>query len=201
MKLHKFIIFLLVFLSLSVSHAETEFEYKIPEFREFIVEYSFPYMISNYTSDKNIKLLTDRSEKNNRTPEDTLVSHFSAMSNKNYEWFLSDWTPADQEQSKIDDIKNNWNPAFWYRIWGENLEGKSIKLLTRIERGKYVYIGYRLYGTGSDNKDDIETLAFTKIGNLWLITNAAACDPILYNWKDTDQRIKRRGQIESNCTE
>lgn len=179
----------------SIGFAENSFKYTQPEFKEFVIEYSYPYTVSSYLDSQSIPLLKDRSQANNNTPEDALISFVSAMANKDYEWFLSTWTEKDRTRIIAEDKENGWDEEFFFKIWDKTLSGKSLKLLNRIERKPYIYIGYQLYGDKQGDDNQVRTLAFVHENNVWRVTNEAACDPILAGWKNPDQKIKRPGKV------
>jgi len=182
--------------------AENSFKFSQPEFKELIVEYSYPYMVSTYSDNQNIDFLKDQALANYNTPEDALLSFLSAMANKNYEWFLNSWTQKDRAKIITEDKEKGWDQEFFYIIWDKMLNGKSLKLLKRIERNQYVYIGYALVPDDHGSDDKPESLAFVYENNSWHVTNAALCDPVLTGWNTPDQKIRRPGKIgkfENQC--
>ncbi|MDH3999031.1 MAG: hypothetical protein OET90_09370, partial [Desulfuromonadales bacterium] len=95
--------------------AENNYELSDPEYKTFIVEQLYPYRISYYDDNSTVAFLNSYESANNDAPEDTLISLYSAMRNKNYNWFLSNWKKSDIDKFLDKDDKEGRDPEFYYQ--------------------------------------------------------------------------------------
>lgn len=172
---------LLIQIEIVAGVSKSSFPTNGQEDREVIVEYIYRYKLSTYTPSIEIKPLSSQSDASCSTPEDTAISHFSAMINKDYNWWLENWTREERKAIQVRNREGKVTPDGWKSRW-DALKGRRIELLHRVDRKEYSFIAYRLK---EDEKVIIESeLPMVFNDNKWLITNEFRSHPVFLYWKE-----------------
>jgi hypothetical protein len=155
-------------------------------FRGLIVETVYPLKVSKYVETTRIELRTQSGS--TATPEDTLIEMISSMKARDFAWNSKLWTPASRQDMAAHDAAQGRTPGDWTRAWPK-YPTLSFWFVTRIEYGKYVLIQYEAkQADGTTALKD--TMAFEKVGNSWLLTQALAADPVLLHWDEPTGRVQ-----------
>ena len=102
------------------------------------------------------------------TPEESLIAHISAMVTGDHAWWLAGWSSAAQTLMKAEHQKLKLAPADWQAIWKQGLEGKQVRLVERIDYGRYVLLGYRL--EPGPTTSSLYPFVAVNEGNRWVAT-------------------------------
>jgi len=144
----------------------------------------FPYREQVYQPPVTIKGLA-KSQYRYVTPEDAMVSRFSAMMNGDYEGWLASWDAKSQRLLKQLDAEPNRGPDKRIAQWKGLFEKAKPVLIRRIQTGQYVIITYKLLT--ADGKDagmfEFPTVLH-EVGGLWSGTEDLSGDalPTMSPW-------------------
>lgn len=159
-----------------------------PIYKTLIVETIYPFSVIKFDAPINIPILKGRANASYGSPEDAVISQFSAMIGGNYEWFKETWTISSWQMMQETDKRNNRGSDFWLDLWRKNLASKSIQLTSWVNYGSYVLVEYQLVDKGV--KSGIGVVALIKEGGQWKATQDLSKDPIFLNWKSSTGRIQ-----------
>src|SRR5215216_4317854 len=169
----------------------TDFKTKEPRQKELVIEYVYSFREFEYDPPIQLKPFKSSTEASNASPEAAVMSHFSAMYAKDYQWFQSTWSKESQKLNEEHDKKQDRTPEFWLNLWDKVLSAKRVELTHRIESGKYVLIRYRLVPISGGPATFEDLLALTIENGRWILTQELASDPLLRYWNAKELRIRR----------
>ena len=146
---------------------------KYEEIKEEVV---YPYEVMDYKGRVKLDLVQSESDAKYDTPEQALVSLFSAIYEGDYSWWLNSWTKESklklgQEFTSEDELTEKWQSFF---------KDSYIALISRIETGKYVLLYYNVASKERNKILQRQTISFVKEGGRWLATNELSSDPVFY---------------------
>jgi hypothetical protein len=168
-----------------------EFKTKEPRQKELVIEYVYSFREVEFDPPIQIKPFKSSTEASYDSPEAAVMSHFSAMYAKDYQWFQRTWSKESQKLNEEDDRKKERTSEFWLNLWDKVLSGKRVELTHRIESGKYVLINYRLIPISGGPATFEDLLALTTENGRWVLTQELASDPLLRYWNTKELKIRR----------
>jgi len=160
-------------------------------YKNMIVETVYPLKVQQYSPNKKLVLLADQAKASYSHPEETLQAHFSAMAELNFEWFLTTWDSQSANQITKKNRELNRDSSYWTGLWKKMLAGRDVELTHWVNYGRYVLIAYRIKAMNATEKEFSDTVALTKEGNYWKLTQELANDPILTYWNAPSGRVQR----------
>lgn len=184
-----FAIFAGALLTVATAVAAQEPALSTPDIRNLIVERIYPYTVQKYTPPFALPEAAP-SRGAASTPEEALACYFSSMKEGDFGWNNSCWTAESVSLMRQLDARNRRTPAQWVAEWRSFYPARDIVLLHRIEFARFVLIEYqtrRRDGAGSVTSD---TLALTKAGDGWKLTQELADDPIMTHWRSDKPRVQ-----------
>jgi hypothetical protein len=165
-----------------------DFPVAAPEKGEFVVEHVYTFTFRRYASPVTIS--GARVSAPYTTPEHVASAQLSAMMRGDYDAFLTTWSEEARRRFDVDDKKQGRSPAFWVSAWQKALSKRPVRLLGRIETGRFVLVEYELGQIDNVTPfiDTIPTRSFENQG--WLATQELSEDPVLINWNGERRQRK-----------
>jgi hypothetical protein len=160
------------------------------QFKILIVETAYPYKLSKYAPPMTIAFVREKAAISYETPEDALISFFSSMNAKDFQWNSETWTDTSLRGMEARDLATKTSPDDWVAGWEKSYVGRQIELVSRIEYAKYVLIEYRMLPRSPNEKVFEDTLALTQENGRWKLTQELAADPMLTYWKTPNNRVQ-----------
>jgi hypothetical protein len=170
---------------------KSEFKTKPVKQKQLVVEYVYSFRELEFERPVQLTPLKSSSQASYVSPELAVLSHFSAMYAKDYQWFQNTWSRESQKLNSESDKKQNHTPQFWTDLWVKVLTDKRVELTHRIETGKYVLIIYRLVPTSGGPATFEDSLALTNEDGRWVLTQELANDPLLTYWNAPELRVRK----------
>jgi hypothetical protein len=114
------------------------------------------------------------------TPEEALVSRFSAVLTGNFEWWLTTWDSASNVLVQAKNKAEGKDKTYWTQLWKEQYANAKFVVTRKIETGEYVILIYKTVGKGSaPTVDAIELpIVFKKVEDKWFTTLDLRADPL-----------------------
>jgi hypothetical protein len=163
----------------------------VPIKKELVVENIYNFSVMEYEPKVVFQPQTKQEQASHDTPEQAVLSHFSAMYSGNYQWFQSTWSEESRKANDADDNQRNRTPEFWIGKWKSVLTGNKVELTNKIETGSYVLIAYRLVPSSGEAAILNDTLALVIENGRWVITQELASDPVLSLWNAPSLKFKK----------
>ncbi len=160
-----------------------------PKFAEITEEAVYQYRVMEYKGRVKLDLVKNESDAKYDTPEDALISLFSAIYAGDYDWWLSSWTKESQKELKEDYSSKDDLLEEWKSFYKDNY----IALISRIETGKYVLLYYNVASKRNKIKQR-RTIAFVKEDDRWLATNELSDDPVFLYWQNSNYKAFKVGR-------
>jgi hypothetical protein len=178
-----------VLLALPLSSAQAADPYATaqPKTDKFVVEYVYNYVEKPYAGEL-VFAAVDKAKISRKTPEDSFMAHFSAMTHKDYKWWLAGWDEASQKSINQRNKEKNRTEAFWTKAWENAMKDQVIKVTKRVETGPYVLIVYKMFD--KSNKETFNSIYVSKkFGEEWLATEELAEDLMFQHYLDGKDRV------------
>ena len=177
------------FYALSETLPEPIYKTTRPDFKEIKEEAVYQYLMMDYRGKVKLDLVEDESHAKYDTPEESLISFFSAIYQGDYDWWLSSWTKKSQSELKEefseDELTENWKSFY---------EDTYVALISRIETGKYVLLYYNAASKDRNKIIQRQTIAFVKEDGRWLATNELSSDPVFLYWQEPKYKAHKVGR-------
>jgi hypothetical protein len=161
-----------------------------PKFAEIKEEAVYQYRVMDYKGRVKLDLIKNVSDAKYDSPEEALISLFSAIYVGDYNWWLNSWKKESQlklkeDFSQKDELIEKWESLF---------EDTYIALITRIETGKYVLLYYNVASKDRNKIIQRQTIAFVNEDGKWLATNELSADPVFLYWQDPNYKAFKVGR-------
>ena len=169
---------------------KSEFKTKPPRDKQLVIEYVYSFREIEFERPVQLTPIS-AAQALYTSPEMAILSHFSAMYAKDYQWFQTTWSKEAQRLNEESNKKENHTPQFWIDLWGKVLADKRVEITHRIETGKYVLIRYRLVPKSGGPATFEDLVAFTNEDGRWVLTQELASDPLMTYWNAPDLRIRK----------
>jgi hypothetical protein len=161
-----------------------------------IVENEYRYTIRQYTPPVDVVMVSRAAAKYDN-PEAAAIAGISAMVAQDVEWFRATWDAPSAALLEKRDREQGQDAGFWTKAWQRAFTGKKVQLVTRMETGQYVIVGYRVIDPkeqsgGKSPGADFELVTVLKRdGEKWFATQELTQDPVLVYRKTPDARQRR----------
>ena len=152
------------------------------------MEHIYNYTTAAYTPQVTVTSVP-RDEADYSQPESAVIAQFSAMRAGDYAWWISGWTDESREEMAARDLALGRDATFWVNAWREGLAGAEIRLVERIETGRYVWIRYEMYKNGELTLDGMQVLK--QVGLEWRATQELATDYMYHQYQEDRQGTGR----------
>jgi hypothetical protein len=154
---------------------------------KFVVEYVYNYTVRPYDPAVTFNAVP-RKDASRATPEDAFIAHFSAMTAKDYDWWLTGWTSESRASIEARNRSMNRNADTWAGIWDKAMKGQSIRMTRRVDSGPFAFIVYRMVDAGG--KTTLESMyACKRVGKEWLATEELAEDPMFHHFLEGQRHV------------
>ncbi|WAJ70160.1 hypothetical protein [Catenovulum adriaticum] len=113
------------------------------------------------------------------TPEEALVSRFSAISSLNYPWWLSTWQDSSKQLALNFYQKKGLDQNYWLDTWKKQFVGRSIKLKYKVKYQNYIIFTYNVSApSGKESFLDVP-IVFNQQQQQWLVSLDLRKSPLL----------------------
>lgn len=113
------------------------------------------------------------------TPEEALVSRFSAISSLNYPWWLSTWQDSSKQLALNFYQKKGLDQNYWLDTWKKQFVGRTIKLKYKVAYQNYIIFTYNVSApSGQDSFLDVP-IVFNQQQQQWLVSLDLRKNPLL----------------------
>ena len=162
-----------------------------PEFKSVVEERVYFFTVRTYDPPVAVTPLATRSEASFDNPENSAITHLSAMVAGDYDWWLSTWSKTSHKMMTERDKKAGRSPDFWKEAWRKVFSNRTIELTQRVETGDYVIIAFKLISKSNPKSKEIQSeLVLKKFNQKWLGTQDLNSDPVLLGWKHPERRLR-----------
>lgn len=104
------------------------------------------------------------------TPEEALVSRFSAISSLDYPWWLNTWQQSSKQKALAFFQQKGLDKNYWLNAWEKQFVGRDIRLKHKIIYQDYVVFIYNVAEpSGKDGYFDLPVV-FHQEANQWLVS-------------------------------
>src|SRR5215467_1456262 len=124
-------------LPIAISAANPEFKLGPPQKKQLTMEYIYNYTTADYAPPVVVQYRSAE-QASYTSPEDALISQFSAMKRGDHEQWLKHWDAVSQKTMVERDAAEKRTADQWRTIWANNLKDVQVVLHSRIESGIYV---------------------------------------------------------------
>jgi hypothetical protein len=129
------------------------------------------------------------------TPEDAVIGQVSAMLTGDYEWWIGGWTKDSRAEIEASNARKGRTPADVKRDWATMIQGRTVKLLRRIDTDAFVFFHYVIEEGPGGLPPESEalregTLAFRRVDRRWAGTREFAKDPVYLYWNTPDRKVR-----------
>lgn len=113
------------------------------------------------------------------TPEEALVSRFSAISSLNYPWWLSTWQDSSKQLALNFYQKKGLDQNYWLDTWKNQFVGRAIKLKYKVKYQNYIIFTYNVSApNGKESYLDVP-IVFNQQQQQWLVSLDLRKSPLL----------------------
>lgn len=154
---------------------------------KFTVEYIYNYVERKYSPEISFSAVA-RKDASYASPEDAFISHFSAMTAGDYDWWISGWTPDSRASIEARNKRLSRSAKDWQVIWARALKDQRVKMVARVETGPYVFIVYKMFDKAG-KLTMYSMYACKKEGDKWLATEELAEDLMFQHFLEKERRV------------
>lgn len=147
------------------------------------------YNIREYKPHVKVKTLTSRAKLElNNTPEDAVISFYSAVFAADYDWYSTLWT--DKSQLYLADREQKYTrlkPENVILVWKQEFSDARIELTRRVDGEDYVIIEARVTSIkGNKSKTTMHTTNIELENGIWKVTASFSQNHLSYFWKNEE---------------
>jgi hypothetical protein len=124
------------------------------------------------------------------TPENALISRFSAVRSLDYEWWVQTWTPDAWVLAEQHYAQRSFDKEHWIKSWRESFRGKDLSLIHRIDFEDNVILTYMFSNSKNDPAALEYPIVFKKSNDGYGVSLDLRTHPLLIAspWVSGDQR-------------
>lgn len=147
------------------------------------LEKTYLYSIMKYSPQVKVQLMSSPDQASYKTPEEAIVSFYSAAYTLDYNWHFKSWTQRSKayiREQVHENLKST--PEVSISRWRRRLADTRVELTRRVNRGRYVIIESKIISSKDDTKTSLRSSRLEMEDGAWKITQALRHDPVAALW-------------------
>ncbi len=150
---------------------------------------TFFYNTREYKPDVKVKTLTSRTKlESSATPEDTVISFYSAIFAADYDWYSTLWTDKSQlYMTDREQKRPRLKPEKVILVWKQEFSDARVELTRRVDVEDFVVIEARITSKKNNKSKILMTTTPLELENgIWKVTASFSQNPLMHFWKNEE---------------